>query len=202
MGYKIISRAAVGLALITLSVAIWQLFGAGEHYAPKPLGYPRIELPAHEYVPLQGNFPYQFELSKHAVVRPHQGKTTETYWIDICYPAFGAEIKLTYKPVQHSRQRLQEYCNDAYKLTAKHQVKASAIQEQVLVTPLGYEAVLMDLKGEVPSQVQFYTTDEECHFLRGALYFNTATENDYLAPVIAFIREDILHLLQTLKWKD
>ena len=61
---------------------------------------------------------------------------------------------------------------------------------------------MAELSGQVPSQVQFYTTDMAQHFLRGALYFNTATQNDYLAPVIAFIKEDIIHMIQTLEWKD
>ena len=61
--------------------------------------------------------------------------------------------------------------------------------------------VMALLSGQVPSQVQFYVTDTKQHFLRGALYFTTATQNEYLAPIIAFIQEDILHLLHTLAWK-
>mmetsp|Transcript_2778 Transcript_2778/g.6199 ORF Transcript_2778/g.6199 Transcript_2778/m.6199 type:complete len:92 (+) Transcript_2778:4114-4389(+) len=90
---------------------------------------------------------------------------------------------------------------DAYKLTSKHQIKASAIQEKSFTTQRGYRVIMAELSGQVPSQVQFYTTDMAYHFLRGALYFNTASQNDYLEPIISFIKEDIMHLLQTLEWK-
>ena len=69
-------------------------------------------------------------------------------------------------------------------------------------TKTGKVAVLAKLSGEVPSQYQFFSTDSINHFLRGALYFNTATQNDSLAPVIEFMRVDIMHLLNSLKWND
>jgi len=58
------------------------------------------------------------------------------------------------------------------------------------------------LSGEVPSQFQFHITDSTQHFLRGALYFRTATKNDSLAPVIEYVKKDIVHLLNTLTWND
>ncbi len=96
---------------------------------------------------------------------------------------------------------MEEYINDAYKLTSQHQVKAYAIEESILRTPRGYTASLTELSGEVPSQVQFMITDSSEHFLRGALYFNTASKNDSLKPVIDYIKTDIVHLLNTLQWK-
>jgi gliding motility-associated lipoprotein GldD len=58
------------------------------------------------------------------------------------------------------------------------------------------------LSGEVPSQFQFYITDSTRHFLRGALYFPTATKNDSLAPIINYIKQDMIHLLNTTRWKE
>lgn len=170
---------------------------------PKPNGYPRIILPEHEYSVLPDTFPYTFEFSKHATIVEDTSWIDERYWITIHYPpSMGdADIQLTYKPVNNNRQLLREYLNDAYTLTAKHQVKAYAIEESILKTPKGYTAVVAELVGQVPSQFQFYTTDSIHHFLRGALYFNTALHNDSLAPVIDFIKKDIIHLLNTLEWK-
>jgi hypothetical protein len=37
--------------------------------------------------------------------------------------------------------------------------------------------------------------------LRGALYFNTALKSDSLAPVIEYLKKDVIHLLNTLEWK-
>ena len=83
----------------------------------------------------------------------------------------------------------------------KHQVKATAIDERILKMPSGMRASVFELQGEVPSQFQFYTTDSTRHFLRGALYFRTATANDSLAPVIEYVKQDMLRMINTLRYK-
>lgn len=169
---------------------------------PKPKGFNRILLPNNEYQVLSDSFPYQFEYSQYAKILNDSSWIAEPYWIDIFYPDFEASIQVSYKPVKHSEKLLREYMATAYKLTSKHQVKAYAIDEAVVVTKSNKTVVIAELSGEVPSQYQFFTTDSVDHFLRGALYFNTATQNDSLAPVIAFVRDDIVHLLNTLQWKE
>jgi gliding motility-associated lipoprotein GldD len=171
-------------------------------FMPKPKGYNRIELPKNTFRVLPDSFPYQFEYSSHAKILKDSSWIAEPYWIDIYYPEFEASIQVSYKPVKNSEQLLKEYFATAYKLTSKHQVKAYGIEEIVTETRTGKTAVIMELTGEVPSQYQFFSTDSINHFLRGALYFNTATQNDSLAPVIEFIRDDILHLLNTLYWQE
>jgi len=169
---------------------------------PKPVGYNRIELPDHVYQSLPDTFPYQFEYSQYAQLLPDTSWITEPYWIDIYYPAIEASITVSYKRVYQSNDTLNGLLNDAYKLTYKHQIKAYAITESVLNTPTGKTATIVELEGEVPSQFQFFITDSTNHFLRGALYFNTATKNDSLSPSIEYIKIDIIHILNTLIWKD
>jgi len=170
-------------------------------YSPKPKGYNRIDLPSHAYQPLAASHPYTFEHSRHARVLPDTFRGAQPHWIFIYYPDFKANVQLTYHPVQNQPERLAGMISDAYKLAAKHNEKAFAFREQIVKLPTGLGANLITITGEVPSQLQFYTTDTTRHFLRGALYFNTATQNDSLAPVIDYIRADVLHLLNTLKWK-
>ena len=111
-------------------------------------------------------------------------------------------MQITYKPVLSRQDLLEEYLRDAHTLTSKHQIKAYAIDESIIQTPLGNTVVISELSGEVPSQFQFYVTDSTKHFLRGALYFRTATKNDSLAPVIQYVKRDILQMVNTLEWKD
>ncbi len=194
-------RVGRWLLVVALAGGLWLRWRTTPHWLPKPYGHPRIVLPAHDYVRLQGaGYPYSFEVSRHAAVVPDASDRAEPWWITIVYPALGAEIQLTYKPVGHDPQLLRTYCNDAYRLTAKHQVMAHAIREKTLKTPQGHTAVVAELYGPVPSQMQFHTSDTVNHFLRGALYFSTATQNDYLAPIIDFVKEDIVHLIRTLEW--
>ncbi|WMN12040.1 gliding motility lipoprotein GldD [Marivirga salinae] len=186
---------------IILSVVISILFLACEaDYYPKPNGYNRIDLPDHEYKALPDSFPYSFEYSAHAKILPDSSYNRGRYWFALFYPEFIAEVHITYKSLNNNRDSLRTNIDDAYKLTTKHQIKASSIQETILMTPTGKKVSVAELKGDVPSQFQFYTTDSTENFLRGALYFRTATENDSLAPVIEYVKKDIIHSLNTLEW--
>jgi gliding motility-associated lipoprotein GldD len=170
-------------------------------YIPKPKGYNRIELPAHDYRQLAEQHPYTFQYSKFAVVEPDTFKLAEKDWIFINYPQFKANIQLTYKPLNNDPARLRAFIDDTYKLASKHQIRASSIQEQRVLSKSGRTAILFKIEGDVPSPYQFYTTDSTGHFLRGAIYFPTATKNDSLAPVIDYLQADMLQLLNTLKWR-
>lgn len=178
------------------------LSACNETYVPRPKGYNRIDLPEHKYVPLQEDHPYSFEYSAHAKILKDTFGIAEPDWIYVYYPALGANVQITYKHVAKDPKKFQEYVNDAYKLTAKHQVKASGIEETVIRTPTGKTANLFEIEGDVPSQFQFYMSDTTTHFFRGALYFRTATKNDSLSPVIDYIKEDMLHMINTLEWKE
>jgi gliding motility-associated lipoprotein GldD len=171
-------------------------------YTPKPKGYNRIDLPAHQYIQLQEDHPYAFEHSQSAKILKDTFGIAEPHWIYIYYPSLGANVQLTYKDIGNNPARFAEMINDAHRLTSKHQIKADAIEEKTLRTPSGKTAAVFELSGEVPSQFQFYITDTTRHFLRGALYFPTATRNDSLAPIIDYIKQDMIHLLNTTRWKE
>jgi gliding motility-associated lipoprotein GldD len=103
---------------------------------------------------------------------------------------------------------LREYVADAFTFVDKHQGKASRIQEMDLGelnlgTPENrVYGVLFVIRGVgVASTYQFYVTDSSKHFVRGALYFNHAPNNDSLAPVIDFLKSDINHLIETFTWR-
>ncbi len=170
-------------------------------FLPKPTGYNRIEIPAHAYQISPDTLPYRFEHSNLAQIKKDSSWIAERYWVDLDYATLGAHVEITYKPVQGSTKLLRGYLNDAYKLTAKHNVKANAIEESIVQLPNGMTASISELEGEVPSQFQFHVTDSVNHFLRGALYFPTAVKNDSLEPVIDYIKHDLMHLLNTLEWQ-
>jgi gliding motility-associated lipoprotein GldD len=172
-----------------------------QNYVPKPKGYNRIEFPAHSYKQMLAKYPYTFEYSKLAKILPDTFATAGKDWIFIQYPRFGANIQITYKRVQQDENKLRDYINDAYKLAGKHQIRASSIQEQRVVTQSGHTAMIFKIEGDVPSPYQFYTTDSTNHFLRGAIYFPVATKNDSLAPVIDYLQKDMIQLLNTLQWR-
>lgn len=178
------------------------LLACGDTYLPKPKGYNRIDIPDHAFTTLDMNLPYQFEYSRHSVVEPDSFNLDEKFWINLHYKDLEAKVHLTYKPIMGKKERLKDYLNDALSLTAKHQVKAYGIEEGVLKTPNGYTGMVAELSGEVPTQFQFFVTDSTQNFLRGALYFNTAVKNDSLAPIIEYIKVDMMHLINTVEFKQ
>ena len=193
-----------GCVALLLFISIFTLYIVfSPTYLPKPYGHPYIPLPKHTYVPLSNDFPYSFEVSSHATVSKDTLSSTssEPYWITITYPEFQAIIQITYKSVKQDQGLLNSYFEDSYRLSMKHQIRASAIDSDILQLPNGVTATFVTLKGQVSSPFQFYTTDGTHHFLRGVVYFFTSQENDYLAPIIDFIKVDILHLLNTLHWR-
>jgi gliding motility-associated lipoprotein GldD len=171
-------------------------------YFPKPLGYNRLELPDASYRSLPDSFPYTFEYSTHAQLLDDTSAINERYWIELYYPQLKSNVHITYKPLGNNKKLLKEYMDDAYTLTAKHQIKASGINEIITRTESGLTAVIAELEGEVPSQFQFTITDSTSNFLRGALYFNTQVHNDSLAPAIEYMKKDIMHMIHTFEWKN
>ena len=175
-------------------------FACETNWLPKPPGYNRIDLPRHEYNQLEDGYPYQFDFSTQSQVEADSFNLSEKEWINLNYKKLGAKVHLTYKKIDQNTD-FQVLSNDAFNLTAKHQIKAYGIEEVVILTPNGYSAVVAELTGEVPTQFQFFVTDSTTHFLRGALYFNTALKNDSLAPIIEYIKIDLAHLINTVTFE-
>ena len=117
-------------------------------YLPKPLGYNRLDLPDPAYQLLPDTLPYRFEYSQHAKLMADSAGFHEKFWIEVFYPELKANVHVTYKRINNNRQLLKEFLDDAYTLTAKHQIKAYAINEIITVTPSGKTAVIAELEGE------------------------------------------------------
>jgi len=185
------------MSLVILAVG---LYSCDTTWLPKPPGYNRIDLPRHDYLPLGEGYPYRLDHSAYSTVEVDSFNLNETAWINLNYKDFGAKVHLTYKKIDKNTD-FKLLASDAFQLTAKHQIKAYGIEEVILGTPNGYSAVVAELSGEVPTQFQFFVTDSTTHFLRGALYFNTALKNDSLAPVIEYIKIDLAHLINSVQFK-
>ena len=173
---------------------------------PKPRGYFRIDLPEKKYVTFDAektgnkNLPFSFEYPAYGQLsfRPESG--SQPGWFNIVFPKYRAKIYFTYKDVKNNFAGLME---QTYKMNVKNHIeKADAINEKEFNN---YKdkvyGVLYDLKGNTATAVQFYATDSTSHYLRGSLYFSAEPNSDSLAPVINFFRQDIIHLIETLKWK-
>ncbi len=188
------------LSLLIISVLTFS--ACQTEYTPKPKGYNRLVLPPPAYQSTPDSLPYFFKYSTHALLKNDTSWVREKHWVEITYPELKATIHITYKQLGGSKKLLKEYLNDAYVLTAKHQIKAYAIDESITKTESGKVAVIAEIDGEVPSQFQFTMTDSSRNFFRAALYFNVKVQNDSLRPAIEYVKKDMMEIVNTLEWRD
>lgn len=189
------------LTLVILGILLGACKSSNKEYSPKPRGFNRIDLPQHSYQTLPNEHPYSFEYSKEAIIQLDSFKNAEPHWIIVYYPKLNTRIQFTYKKVNNDLGSLQKMMGDAAKLAFNHDKKAYSITDKLLITKSGKKAVIFELEGEVPSPYQFFVTDSTKHYLRGAVYLMTATENDSLKPIIDYMKVDSRHILETLKWQ-
>jgi gliding motility-associated lipoprotein GldD len=166
---------------------------------PKPRGYFRIDLPPHKYQVYDTLCPFVFEYPVYSRISYDVGKTSEPCWFNIEFPGYRAKVYISYKRLNGN---IADVLQESHEFAYSHSIKADAITEQPWInTEKEVYGILYDLKGNTASSIQFYLTDSTRNFIRGALYFSATPDEDSLAPVIKYFREDIVHLIETLKWK-
>jgi gliding motility-associated lipoprotein GldD len=193
------------IRLFILLLFLCTAYSCREVPVPRPKGHFRIDLPEKQYIQfnhqpdMTGDIPFSFEYPAYSHLSFQPEKADEPGWFNIEIPAYKAKIYLTYKDVKNDFASLME---QTYKMNVKNHIsKADAINEQPFIDQeKRVFGILYDLKGNTASSVQFYVTDSVSHYLRGSLYFSAEPDADSLAPVIEFFREDIIHLIETLRW--
>lgn len=185
------------LTIITIMLLL--LACKQENTTPKPYGYFRLDFPQKTYVVFDTASPYSFEHPQYSTVLADTDGNTEPYWYNIVFHNMKATIHLSYKKIDNN---IAQYLEDTRTLVYKHTVKADAINERVFANDKKKTyGMLYEIEGNAASPAQFFVTDSTKHFLRGALYFNVPPNKDSLKPVVEFIKEDIIHLVESISWK-
>ncbi|MFT4664500.1 MAG: gliding motility-associated lipoprotein GldD [Polaribacter sp.] len=174
-------------------------------YTPKPRGYPKVVYPEKNYQKFSEDYcSFTFERPVYAEVEQDttffDGRSKNTCWFNIKMDQFAATIHCSYVPIS-KEDPFEKLREDAFVMANEHIVKANYIDEIPVDTKQGVKGMAFDLEGPVASPFMFYLSDEKEHYFRGALYFNTRSDPDSLAPVIKFVKEDLSHMIKTFKWK-
>lgn len=176
--------------------------GGSSDYSPKPRGFFRIVFPDKGYQTYNEGCPFNFEYPKYARIEPDKSKNALPCWINLQYPQFNATLHLTYDPI-HTKKEFNEMIEDAHKLSFKHTVKATGIDEGVIRYPdRNVYGIYYTIDGNAASSAQFYLTDSTKHYMRGALYFNSEPRLDSIQPVLNYLKKDVDVLIKTLRWKN
>lgn len=174
------------------------LFACKEPSLPKQHAYPFIDFPQHEYLKWESqNVPYTFEKPIYANIIPD---TSAPFWYNLTFDLFDATLYLSYKTFKTTLE-YDSMISDTRNLVYKHTIKASEIPESEIENIQANSGVFYEIKGETATACNFYISDNESKFFRGALYFNNYTTVDSVSPVIEFIKTDIKHIIKTFEFK-
>lgn len=176
-----------------------------ESFTPKPRGYFRIDLPEKAYQTYHSDVcPFSFEYPVYASIERDtlffNEPAENPCWMNIDFKNMGGKIHLSYKEI-NAQNSLAKLLEDAHKLTFKHTQKAQYIDESVLKNDMGVSGILYEIGGNAASNAQFFLTDSNRHYIRGSLYFSATPNEDSLAPVIKFIKEDMMRMFQSFRWE-
>jgi gliding motility-associated lipoprotein GldD len=168
---------------------------------PKPMGYFRIDLPGHQYRTIDTALPFRYEQSVFANTTIERQKDN-TLWMTVSYPDLKASLRFTCFDVKNA-DSLRNLMISEDKMVKFHYQKADDVQYSVIQDPESnlWGQTYEILGKEVATPFQFWLTDSTHRFVRANLYFDCAPNNDSLQPIIQFLKEDALHLINTFEWK-
>jgi len=193
------------ILLLCVIVVTVLISACNSPYTFKKKGYFHIDFPEKKYQLFnQPGYPYTFEYPAYSQVVKDtaffDARPENEWWINIDVPRFGGRIYISYKEV--GKNDFDSLVNDGFKMAYKqHTDISTGINDSVMKTPNGAEGIYFSLRGNTATANQFFLTDSTKHFLRGALYFNTSPNEDSLGIVNDFLKEDLRHLINTLKWR-
>ncbi len=181
-------------SLLSLVFCFFFLVSCNNNVLPKPKAYLSLEYPKKSYKALSVKRPYSFDVLKSTTIVDDKNN-----WLKIKYPNLKASIDITYRPVNNN---LKELLTEAEKLVFKHAVKAEQIIPKDFVNfQKRTFGSLYEITGNAASHLQFHVTDSTRNFIKGSLYFYAKPNYDSILPAVAYIKEDVLNLIETLEWE-
>lgn len=185
------------ISLIFFSVLTLQC----SDYTPKPIAYPRIIFPIKAYEKTSHECPFEFEKPIYSQLINDPYNPQEFCWKNLVFPQFKATLHLTYRSYK-TQKELDQLIEDTYTMAFKHIQKAEEISEREVTDSIkNISGMIYDLQGKTATPYNFYLANKNGQFVRGSFYFNEKTIADSVAPIYEFINSDLLHLVQSFKFK-
>nr|WP_262886123.1 gliding motility lipoprotein GldD [Flavobacterium phycosphaerae] len=179
----------------SIAFLLTMIIGCKDDVLPKPASQLRLDYPVAKYASFSNHCPIEFEINEDAVIK--EDKNCE---FSIHYPKMKATIYLTYKTVNNDIDNL---LRDAQNLTYKlHTLKADEIIELPFINKeKRVFGTFYDVTGNAATNSLFYATDSIKHFVTGSVYFYAKPNYDSILPAESYVKNDMQHLMETIKWK-
>jgi gliding motility-associated lipoprotein GldD len=172
-------------------------FGCSPTPTPKPFGYLHIEAPEAAYHPIVADsLPFTFHISGAAELHCFTDTGGHPH-IHIVYPSYKATFFCAF--LDHPAQ-LRQTEADCRQLVALHAVERFS-EHTFSNDEASVHANLFLLHGNSPTPIRFHLTDSISRLFHGALLYDAPPNADSLAPVTAFLTEDVIQLIQSFRWR-
>lgn len=189
---------------IFLLFAFWSFFTScvkkQEIPVPKPKGYFRLETPKTTSQHWDSILPFSFDYSKNATLS-FQIKENNVYWIDIYYPFLSAIFKMTCFPIKNNLHNLM--WNEEEEVMFHVDRRMTDDIQYSTITDINARVFgrLYELEGKhVATPFKFWITDSVDYFVKGSLFFDFVPNNDSLAPIINYLKNDALIMIENWQW--
>lgn len=190
------------LHITLLFLAVIGLVSCKKETIPKPKGLLRLEYPNPKYKKIDIQLPFVFEKNQlsSTIKNIKASQDNSTLGLEVNYPSLKGTIYLTYKKIEGSNLNL--YLKDAQNITQTHTVKADEIFETpYLNSNHKVYGMFYEVGGNAASQSQFYVTDSINHFITGSLYFYAKPNYDSILPAADYLKKDVQHIMETIRWR-
>ena len=176
---------------------------------PKPRSYPKVVFPNKTNIAFDKDYcQFTFEHPDYLIFERDSTflnqKAKHMCWFNLNCPQLNGTLHFTYTDIrgENAEALLFDAIRDAYELTEKHNLKANSRTSTILSdTSRQLYGIKYEVGGNVASPHHFVLTDSVQHALWVALYFYSTPNADSMQPVIDFMHEDIVHLIETFQWQ-
>lgn len=192
----------IGMAVAVIFIAAIAIFlskcTTDNFIIPKPIAFFRIEPYDTTYTAFTG-LPLNIEVNSSAIPKfsNDSSNISNNKWINIYYPRYDATIYCSYIPITPST--LQKHINNRMERISRN--ANTEVPRNVVFEDLSrhMSASLFFTSAESISPLQFIATDSVNYMFSGAVYFTNKVKSDSISPVIDYLTDDVIHMLQNLK---
>jgi gliding motility-associated lipoprotein GldD len=174
---------------------------------PKPNAYLRLDFPSPIYKKIvfgANNTTLELNTASTLITTINNPNNLNLVILkSISYPLIDAEINLEYFNLNKNNNlndRLKNL-NDFTSIQLKKSSNPPKIQEFTNQNKKVYASII-NIKGDVTSPSQFFATDSLNNLLIGILNLKSMTKYDSILPALDYIKTDIYHLIESIKWND
>jgi gliding motility-associated lipoprotein GldD len=174
---------------------------------PKPNAYLRLDFPSPIYKKIvfgANNTTLELNTASTLITTINNPNNLNLVILkSISYPLIDAEINLEYFNL-NKNNNLNDRLKNLNDFTSIHLKKSSnppKIQEFTNQNKKVYASII-NIKGDVTSPSQFFATDSLNNLLIGILNLKSMTKYDSILPALDYIKTDIYHLIESIKWND